>query len=77
MAVDTTKCRAGVPAVGGKPKQCPLVFNTTKTVQAQDQPGPEVCPLCTKHAAELVTRQVITLYRETATGPVPVRATPA
>src|SRR5687768_13099938 len=74
VAIDPTKCRAGVPAPGGKPRQCPLAYTTTKILRPADKTGIEVVNLCAKHETELADRLVITLYRETTKGAVPIRA---
>jgi hypothetical protein len=74
MAIDTSRCRAGVAGRGGRPRQCPLAYTTSKILRPDDRAGTEVVELCTKHEAELAERLLITLYRETTTGAKPVRA---
>lgn len=72
--IDPAKCRAAVPATGGRPKQCPLVYTQSKILRPDDKTGIETVSLCDRHATELATRLLITLYRETASGGQPVRA---
>lgn len=76
--IDETKCRWGVPAVGGKPRQCPKTHSTGQIVKADDRVSSEAMPLCAEHSYTLQLYRTGTIYREDSGGtPAPVRVRPA